>query len=71
MLFSYIEYWRQRFANEPVHNIFPKIFPDEQDPYFNKTEYYFEMSERLPEDYSLRQRIAMRRLEEVFFFTKN
>ena len=63
--FSYVEYWRQRFAKESIDKIFPKIEPKEGEPYHGDTDYYFEMSETLPEDYSLRQRLAMRRLEEV------
>lgn len=76
----YVEHWRQRFAKESVDKIFPKIVPDENNPLkgvlcstgnseergnLGKVEYYFEMSERIPEDYALRQRLAMRRLEEV------
>uniref|UniRef100_A0A914CNH5 C2H2-type domain-containing protein n=1 Tax=Acrobeloides nanus TaxID=290746 RepID=A0A914CNH5_9BILA len=61
----YVEYWRQRFSKESVDKIFPKIVPDEANQYHGKTEYYFELSERIPEDYSLRQRLAMRRLEEA------
>lgn len=30
-------------------------------------DYYYEMSERIPEDFELRQRLAMRRLEEVLY----
>lgn len=61
----YIEYWRQRFAKESVDKIFPRIEPDDKDPYNGFTDYYYEMSEKLAEDYSLRQRLAMRRLEEA------
>lgn len=61
----YVEYWRQRFAKESIDKVFPKIIPEEGSPFFGKTDYYYEMSEALPEDYSLRQRLAMRRLEEV------
>lgn len=61
----YVEYWRQRFAKESVDKIFPKVVPAEGTPLHGKAEYYFEMSERLAEDYSLRQRLAMRRLEEA------
>ncbi|VDN56051.1 unnamed protein product, partial [Dracunculus medinensis] len=61
----YVEHWRQRFAAEGVENIFLKIEPDENSPYYGLVDYYFEMSEQLPEDYSLRQRLAMRRLEEA------
>ncbi|KAI1720921.1 c2H2 type zinc-finger (2 copies) domain-containing protein [Ditylenchus destructor] len=61
----YVEHWRQRFAKTSVDKVFPKIVPDESDPYFGKADYYFEMSDRLPEDYSVRQRLAMRRLEEA------
>ncbi|VDM27334.1 unnamed protein product [Toxocara canis] len=63
----YVEYWRQRFAKESIDNIFPKVVPEEGSSLFGKTDYYFEMSETLPEDYSVRQKLAMRRLEEVFF----
>lgn len=62
-----MEHWRQRFAAEGVENIFLKIEPDENSPYYGLVDYYFEMSEQLAEDYSLRQRLAMRRLEEVWF----
>jgi len=34
-------------------------------PYFGITDYFYNMSEALSEDYSLRQRLAMRRLEEA------
>lgn len=61
----YVEHWRQRFAKTSIDNIFPKIVPDENDPYHGKVDYYFEMSDRLSEDYSVRQRLAMRRLEEA------
>lgn len=61
----YVEYWRQRFAKTSIDKIFPKIVSKEGEPYFGLTDYYFEMSETLPEDYSLRQRLAMRRLEEA------
>jgi hypothetical protein len=61
----YIEHWRQRLAKDDIATIFPKIVPDEKNPYHGKCEYYFEMSERIPEDYSCRQRLAMRRLEEA------
>lgn len=63
----YVEYWRQRFAKTSIDKVFPKIVPKEGDPYFGTTDYYFEMAESLPEDYSLRQRLAMRRLEEVCY----
>ena len=29
----YIEYWRQRFAKESVDKIFPKVEPQEGEPY--------------------------------------
>jgi hypothetical protein len=61
----YVEHWRQRFAKESVDKVFPKIVPEEGNPLFGKVDYYYEMSERIPEDYSLRQRLAMRRLEEA------
>uniref|UniRef100_A0A1I7RRN3 C2H2-type domain-containing protein n=1 Tax=Bursaphelenchus xylophilus TaxID=6326 RepID=A0A1I7RRN3_BURXY len=61
----YVEHWRQRFAKQSIADIFPKIEPKEGDPHFGKVDYYFQMSERIPEDYSLRQRLAMRRLEEA------
>jgi len=61
----YIEYWRQRFAKQSIAEIFPKVVPKEGDELFGKVDYYFLISERIPEDYSLRQRLAMRRLEEA------
>ncbi|KHJ84941.1 zinc finger, C2H2 type [Oesophagostomum dentatum] len=61
----YIEHWRQRFAKESVDQIFPRVEPKEGEKYFGETDYYYNMSEMLPEDYSLRQRLAMRRLEEA------
>ncbi|KAI6213362.1 C2H2-type domain-containing protein [Aphelenchoides besseyi] len=61
----YVEHWRQRFAKQSIADVFPKIEPKEGDPFFGKVEYYFEMSERVSEDYALRQRLAMRRLEEA------
>ncbi|VDM58828.1 unnamed protein product [Angiostrongylus costaricensis] len=61
----YIEHWRQRFAKESVDKIFERIEPKEGDKFFGETDYYYNMSESLPEDYSVRQRLAMRRLEEA------
>ncbi|VDM72905.1 unnamed protein product [Strongylus vulgaris] len=61
----YIEHWRQRFAKESVDKIFPRVEPKEGEKFFGDTDYYYNMSELLPEDYSLRQRLAMRRLEEA------
>ncbi|VDL79349.1 unnamed protein product [Nippostrongylus brasiliensis] len=61
----YVEHWRQRFAKESVDQIFQRVEPKEGDKYFGETDYYFNMSETLPEDYSVRQRLAMRRLEEA------
>lgn len=61
----YIEHWRQRFAKETVNQIFPRIVPKEGELHFGRVDFYFEMSERIAEDYSLRQRLAMRRLEEA------
>uniref|UniRef100_A0AC34R469 C2H2-type domain-containing protein n=1 Tax=Panagrolaimus sp. JU765 TaxID=591449 RepID=A0AC34R469_9BILA len=61
----YIEHWRQRFSKESVEKIFPKIIPDQDNAYHGKTDYYYCLSERIPEDYQLRQRLAMRRLEEA------
>ncbi|KAI6218039.1 C2H2-type domain-containing protein [Aphelenchoides fujianensis] len=61
----YVEHWRQRFAKQSIADIFPKVEVKEGDPHHGKVDYYFEMSERVPEDYSLRQRLAMRRLEEA------
>uniref|UniRef100_A0A914VV17 C2H2-type domain-containing protein n=1 Tax=Plectus sambesii TaxID=2011161 RepID=A0A914VV17_9BILA len=61
----YIEYWRQRFAKDGIEQIFPKVIPKEGDAYFGKSDHVHFMSEQLPEDYSLRQRLAMRRLEEA------
>ncbi|GMS80720.1 hypothetical protein PENTCL1PPCAC_2895 [Pristionchus entomophagus] len=61
----YIEHWRQRFAKESIDNIFPRVEVDEQNPHHGKTEYYFEMSASLQEDFQVRQRLAMRRLEEA------
>jgi len=60
-----IEFWRQQFAKKSIDTIFPKIYPREGDAYFGKTEYFFEMSARVSDDYALRQRLAMRRLEEA------
>uniref|UniRef100_A0A0K0EQQ0 C2H2-type domain-containing protein n=1 Tax=Strongyloides stercoralis TaxID=6248 RepID=A0A0K0EQQ0_STRER len=61
----YVEYWRQRFAKESIDKLFPKITPDKDNEYYEKVEYYYLMTETLQEDYSLRQRLAMRRLEEA------
>lgn len=61
----YVEHWRQRFAKDSVDKIFPKIVPKEGEPHFGEADYYYEMSEQLQEDYSLRQTLAMRRLEEA------
>lgn len=64
-LLRYVEYWRQRFAKESIDTIFPKKIPAENDEFYGKTNYFYEMGENLPEDYALRQNLAMRRLEEV------
>lgn len=61
----YVEYWRQRFARESIDTIFPKKIPTENDVFYGKTNYFYEMGENLPEDYALRQKLAMRRLEEA------
>uniref|UniRef100_A0A914I6E1 C2H2-type domain-containing protein n=1 Tax=Globodera rostochiensis TaxID=31243 RepID=A0A914I6E1_GLORO len=46
----YIEHW---------------LFPETGDEAFGKMDFYFLMNERVKEDYALRQRLAMRRLEEA------
>lgn len=61
----YIEYWRQRFAKESVDLIFPKIEPKEGELHHGVVDFYYHITETIPEDYSLRQRLAMRRLEEA------
>ncbi|VDN21037.1 unnamed protein product [Gongylonema pulchrum] len=61
----YVEHWRQRITEEGVDKIFPKVTPVEGSPYYGTVDCYYEMSERLQEDYGLRQKLAMRRLEEV------
>jgi hypothetical protein len=61
----YIEYWRQRFAKESVDLIFPKVEPPEGDALHGVVDFYYHITETIPEDYSLRQRLAMRRLEEA------
>lgn len=66
-LLRYVEYWRQRFAKESIDTIFPKRIPAENDEFYGKTNYFYEMGENLPEDYALRQKLAMRRLEEVYY----
>lgn len=64
-----MEYWRQRFAKESIDKIFPKKIPAENDELYGKTNYFYEMGENLPEDYALRQKLAMRRLEEVYYLS--
>ncbi|VDN01388.1 unnamed protein product [Thelazia callipaeda] len=61
----YVEYWRQRFAKQTIDTIFPTKIPDENSEYYGKIDYFYEMSEIVPEDYALRQKLAMRRLEEA------
>uniref|UniRef100_A0A915PQN3 C2H2-type domain-containing protein n=1 Tax=Setaria digitata TaxID=48799 RepID=A0A915PQN3_9BILA len=61
----YVEYWRQRFAKDSIDTIFPKKIPDEDDELYGRTDFFYEMGENLPEDYALRQKLAMRRLEEA------
>ncbi|KAL3102216.1 hypothetical protein niasHS_003625 [Heterodera schachtii] len=61
----YIEYWRQQFAKRNIAEIFPKICPKPEDDVFGKVDFYFLMDESVKEDYGLRQRLAMRRLEEA------
>ncbi|CAB3397731.1 unnamed protein product [Caenorhabditis bovis] len=61
----YIEHWRQRFVKESIDQVFPRIEPSEGENYYGETDYYYLMSENVAEDRTLRQRLAMRRLEEA------
>lgn len=61
----YVEHWRHRFGQEPIEKVFPLVTPAEGDPLFGKVDNYYLMSEKLPEDRQIRERLALRRLEEV------
>lgn len=61
----YVEHWRQQLTKQSIDQIFPKVVPKEGDELHGKVDYYFNMSEHVKEDYALRQRLAMRRLEEA------
>lgn len=61
----YIEHWRQRFVKESIDTIFPRIEPSEGENFYGRTDYYYLMSENVTEDRQIRQRLAMRRLEEA------
>lgn len=61
----YIEHWRHRFGQQPIDKIFPLVTPTENDPLFGKVDNYYLMSEKVPEDRQIRERLALRRLEEV------
>jgi len=61
----YIEHWRHRFAQESIEKIFTLTTPAETDPLNGKVDKYYLMSEVVPEDRQIRERLALRRLEEV------
>jgi hypothetical protein len=61
----YVEHWRHRFGQESIEKVFPIVTPLESDPLFGKVDNYYLMSEKLPEDRQIRERLALRRLEEV------
>lgn len=61
----YIEHWRHRFGQQSIENVFPTVTPTEGDSLYGKVDNYFLMSEKLPEDRQIRERLALRRLEEV------
>uniref|UniRef100_A0A915MPC3 C2H2-type domain-containing protein n=1 Tax=Meloidogyne javanica TaxID=6303 RepID=A0A915MPC3_MELJA len=61
----YVEHWRQQFNTCKIEDVFPKIIPEEGHPLHGKVDFYYKMTEEVREDYGLRQRLAMRRLEEA------
>ncbi|KAL7079837.1 hypothetical protein ACQ4LE_000386 [Meloidogyne hapla] len=61
----YVEHWRQQFNTCKIEDVFPKIIPEEGHPLHGKVDFYYKMTEEVKEDYGLRQRLAMRRLEEA------
>jgi len=61
----YIEHWRHRFGQQPIDKVFPLVTPTEDDPLHGKVDSYYLMSEKVPEDRQIRERLALRRLEEV------
>uniref|UniRef100_A0AC35TKC8 C2H2-type domain-containing protein n=1 Tax=Rhabditophanes sp. KR3021 TaxID=114890 RepID=A0AC35TKC8_9BILA len=61
----YVEHWRQRFAKDSIEKVFSKVVPKKNEELFGKVDFYYLMTETLPEDYQVRQRLAMRRLEEA------
>lgn len=62
----YVEHWRHRFGTQKIDEIFPEVKPEEGSPLHGKVDSYFLMSEeKVKEDRDLRERLALRRLEEV------
>jgi hypothetical protein len=61
----YIEYWRHRFAQTKVAEVFSPIVPAINDKVHGAIPDYYLMSEKVAEDMKLRERLALRRLEEV------
>ncbi|VDP52159.1 unnamed protein product, partial [Soboliphyme baturini] len=61
----YIEYWRHRFGETAIDKIFPRVVPAEDDPGKGVVDSYYLMSPKLQEDLQIRERLALRRLEEV------
>lgn len=61
----YIEHWRHRLNKQSVDTIFPKVVPKEGEELHGKVDEYFLISEKVSEDRQLRERLALRRLEEV------
>ena len=61
----YMEHWRSRFRETPIEKLFPKVEAAEGDPLKEQTDSYYLMSPAVEEDRAIRERLALRRLEEV------
>ncbi|KAL1236976.1 Zinc finger protein [Trichinella spiralis] len=62
----YVEYWRQRFGEKDISSIFPLVVADQSsDGLDGEVDNYYLMSPSVGEDRQLREKLALRRLEEV------
>ncbi|KRX87343.1 Zinc finger protein [Trichinella pseudospiralis] len=61
----YVEYWRQRFGEKDISSIFPLVLANQSDSLNGEVDNYYLMSPSVVEDRQLREKLALRRLEEV------
>ncbi|KRY87627.1 Zinc finger protein [Trichinella pseudospiralis] len=61
----YVEYWRQRFGEKDISSIFPLVLANQSDSLNGEVDNYYLMSPSVAEDRQLREKLALRRLEEV------